>query len=314
MNIILATDDNFVQHCCVAMTSVLLNDTDVQLYIFTEGLTQYNVELLTNQVVSYGGKIHICIVDSKIVSKFPMPTYADAHISIATYYRLFAAEILPQDIDKVIYMDCDMVARKSFAELWNTDIEGYALAAVYQNMGESQSRDKRRLLMPDNVGYFNAGLLLINLDYWRKYDVTENLFNFIREHYNLIKQHDQDVLNAVLYEKVKPISFTWNYLPFFFDIKRYKFQPFLNYDEPINNPANIHFVSAPKPWDIGCENPFRNEYYRVLGLTPFRGFKPKFVWKKYYNDVLRNKLLRNISRLDVLNLRKILKLRNLVTK
>lgn len=314
MNIILATDDNFVQHCCVAMTSVLLNDTDVQFYIFTEGLTQYNVELLTNQVVSYGGKIHICIVDSKIVSKFPMPTYADAHISIATYYRLFAAEILPQDIDKVIYMDCDMVARKSFAELWNTDIEGYALAAVYQNMGESQSRDKRRLLMPDNVGYFNAGLLLINLDYWRKYDVTENLFNFIREHYNLIKQHDQDVLNAVLYEKVKPISFTWNYLPFFFDIKRYKFQPFLNYDEPINNPANIHFVSAPKPWDIGCENPFRNEYYRVLGLTPFRGFKPKFVWKKYYNDVLRNKLLRNISRLDVLNLRKILKLRNLVTK
>lgn len=123
MNIILATDDNFVQHCCVAMTSVLLNDTDVQFYIFTEGLTQYNVELLTNQVVSYGGKIHICIVDSKIVSKFPMPTYADAHISIATYYRLFAAEILPQDIDKVIYMDCDMVARKSFAELWNTDIE-----------------------------------------------------------------------------------------------------------------------------------------------------------------------------------------------
>lgn len=314
MNIVLATDDKFVQHCCVAMTSVLLNDKNVHFYIFTEGLTRHNVELLTNHVASLGGKIEICIVNSEIVGKFPMPEYADAHISIATYYRLFAALILPDNIDKIIYMDCDMIARKSFNDLWNMDINGYALAAVYQSMGESQTRDKRRLLMPDDVGYFNAGLLLMNIDYWRKNNVTDKLFYFIKAHYGLIKQHDQDVLNAVLYNSVKPISFTWNYMPLFFDLKPSKFQSFLNYNEPIADPANIHFVSAPKPWDFGCENPYRRDYYKVLEMTPFRGVKPKFVWKKYYRDVLRNRVLRFLSWIDFFNIRKKLKLRKYINK
>ena len=314
MNFILATDDNFVQHCCVTMTSILRNNNDVHFFIFTEELSPQNAELLCNHTKSFGGTIEICKVDSNIVSRFPMPANADAHISVATYYRLFAALILPESIDKAIYMDCDMVVRKSFKELWDEPIEGYAVGAVFQSKGESQTNDKKRLHIPEQFGYFNAGLLLINLKYWREHSVTDRLMDYIRDYYATIHQHDQDVLNAVLYSEVKPISYTWNFLPLFFDVEKREFVEYVDYSCKITSPANIHFVSAPKPWDYGCSNPFKDEYYKYLDMTPFKGSKPKFVLSKFYRDVLYHKLVALIATLDIFNIRKRLNLRRIIKK
>ena len=91
MTIVLATDENFVQHCCVAMASVLKHNQDVFFYIFTEGISKENALVLKNLVSDLGGRLEIILVDSNTVRKFPMPANADAHISIATYYRLFTA-------------------------------------------------------------------------------------------------------------------------------------------------------------------------------------------------------------------------------
>lgn len=307
MNIVLATDDNFVQHCCVAMTSVLLHTKNVHFYIFTEGISSNNEELLKNHVRSLGGIIDFCIVDSRIVSQFPMPSNADAHISIATYYRLFSAEILPKEVEKIIYMDCDMVAMKDFVDLWNINIDGYAIGAVYQPLTDSQAKDKQRLLMDENAGYFNAGMLLVNLNYWRVNAVTERLLGFIKTNYSRIKQHDQDVLNAVLNKEVIPLDYTWNFTLPFFCIASLKFPTSIDYSEQITEPANIHYVSAPKPWEYGCEHPLRKEYYRVLDKTPFKGEKPKFIFRKYYNNVIRIKFLKLICTIDKFGIRHLLK-------
>lgn len=309
ITVLLSTDNNYVQHCCVTMTSVMMHNNGVRFIIFTEGLSSENEEMLKSQAILHGGELVIYKIDNESVSSFPMPSFAEQYISIATYYRLFAALLLPNDIDKVIYMDCDMVARKSFTPLWETDIDGYALGAVYQSMGESQTRDKARLLMPESVGYFNAGLLLINLKFWRDYNVTKSLFNFIKENGHLIKQHDQDVLNAVLYDQVKPLSYTWNFLPLFEDISKSQFQEFIHYDEPITDPANVHFVSAPKPWEYGCTHPYKSDYYKVLQLTPFKGHRPKLVLKNYCKYVVRNRIIIFLSKIDIFNLRKKLNLR-----
>lgn len=305
MNIVLATDDNFVQHCCVTITSLLVNNKDVCIYLFTEGLSAENEMLLSDQTEKLGGELRVCKIDSSIVKRFPMPPNGGEHISIATYYRLFVAEILPPDIDKVIYMDCDMVVRKSFNPLWKTDLSNYAIGAVFQSMGNSQTRDKIRLMMPAKYGYFNAGLLLINLKYWRDNDVTNTLLSFIRDHYDVIKQHDQDVLNACLYDKVRPISYTWNFLPMFFQ-EGLQFQDYINYHDKIKDPANIHFVSVPKPWDFGCSNLYKDEYYKYLSMTPFKEFKPTFVWGKYWKSVVKVKLVYLIGKVDIFRIRKFL--------
>ena len=75
INIVLATDDNFVQHCSVAIASVLANNKGVSFYIFTEGLRPENENKLKELANKMGGELMICLMDSKVVSQFPMPSY-----------------------------------------------------------------------------------------------------------------------------------------------------------------------------------------------------------------------------------------------
>lgn len=307
MNIILSTDDNFVQHCCVAMISILENNDDVSFYLFTAGLTQKNYDLITRLVEERKGVLHLCKIDDAVTMDFPMPKGAGEHISIATYYRLFAGIVLPPDVDRVIYLDCDIVVRGSLKSLWQMDINNYALGAVYQGMNFLTAEDFNRLGIPEEKGYFNAGVLLINLDYWRKRQVTERLFDFIKNNYHRIKQHDQDTLNAVLYDEVKPISYTWNYLPQFYLVKKgLSFPVHVDYSEKID-PIVIHYVSVPKPWDYGCSNPYTKEYFKYLDLTPFKGWRPSFKWDKYSKQVLKPALLNLLLKADFLRLRRFLR-------
>lgn len=307
MIIVLASDDKFVQHCAVTMTSVMENNNDVTFYLFTQGLKEENVTLLNDLVRRYNCKLHICNIDDRIISMFPMPKEGGEHISIATYYRLFVERVLPKGVDRVIYMDCDIVVRGSLEPLWNESLEGFALGVVYQGYEFMHDADFVRLEIPKEKGYFNAGVLLMNLDYWRKHDVTNRLFDFIKYKYQTIKQHDQDTLNATLFNEVTPISYTWNYLPQFFLAKKgLTFPAHVDYSQDID-PIVIHYVSVPKPWDWGCYNPYTNEYYKYLDKTPFSGWRPKFVLKKYIKQRGWPLIVSYIGVIDIFKVRKLIK-------
>ena len=282
MNIVLSSDNNYVQHCCTTMTSILFNNKDVRFFLFTEGLTQENEQLIKNQVAELGGKLSICKIDSSHVQKFPMPKTQSSHISIATYYRLFVEMVLPKNLDRVIYMDCDIIVRESLDDLYGLDISEKAVAAVYQNNEWALGNGSfERLNIPQSYGYFNAGVLMINLNYWREHDVTDRLFAFIRDHYDSIRAHDQDTLNAVLYEEVVGISNKWNYLPIFLEEGSHSFPDSVDYSKPID-PIVIHYVYRPKPWEYFSNHPYTEEYFKYLNMTPFNGWKPKWRVKDFW--------------------------------
>ena len=281
MNIVLASDNNFVQHCCVTMTSILRHNKDVVFYLFTEGLTENNVRLLTHHVERMGGDLKICIMDSSIVSRFPMPKTQSSHISIATYYRLFSELALPKDADRLIYLDCDIIVRGDLSDLYHADIDDCAIAAVYQhNEWGIANKTFERLEIPVEYGYFNAGVLLINLDYWRKNDVTNRLLDYIRDNYSKIRAHDQDTLNAVLYKETKALDYKWNFLPVFLNPSKVTFPQKVDYSFK-KDPVIVHFVNRPKPWEYYSDHPYTNEYFQYLDLTPFKGWKPKWNWSSF---------------------------------
>jgi len=300
MNILLATDNNFVQHCCVTITSVLLNNTDVVVFLFTDDLTASNEKLLQDQTEKLGGTLIVRRVDGETIAKFPMPkTSGNAHISVATYYRLFVEELLPLEVDRILYLDCDMIINESLEELYKTDITNYALAAVYQHNEWAETyKVFERLDYPKDKGYFNAGMLLINLDYWRSNNVTKRLMDFIKFHYDRILSHDQDVLNAVLHDETLPVSYKWNYTPIFLNMDRFTFLPHLNYVDGLK-PVIIHFVSRPKPWQYYCKHPYKQLYFDYLSQTPFNGWRPKNSWKEFKEY----KLIPFIIRIDKLKIR-----------
>lgn len=294
MNIVFATDNNFVQHCCAAMTSVLYNNKNVTIYILTEGLSENNVSLLKRQAEKFNSELYVKTVDSSIISKLPMPKAAAQHISPATYYRLFVEEILPDNVDKIIYLDCDVIVRSSLLPLWNIDIEGLPLAAVYQNNSWATNKYKvkmsayERLNMVDAKGYFNAGVLLINVKYWREINARMLLLDFMRNHYERIVHHDQDILNGCFYRDVVSISDIWNCrLPI---KKGFYGEAFLDKRKirKIKSDAVIvHYVNRPKPWEFACNNPYVSEYFRYLDMTPFAGWRPAVKWSNIYTFRIR---------------------------
>ena len=294
MNIVLATDNNFVQHCCVTITSILCNNENVDIFIITEGLSAENENILRTQTEKYDGRFHIALVDKAVIAKLPMPKTAAQHISPATYYRLFVAEILPDTIDRLIYLDCDIVVRGSLAGYWNVDLTGKPLAAVYQHNSWAANAYKgkmsvyARLGMKDSKGYFNAGSLLINLKYWREHDVQKKLLDFMEAHYDCIVNHDQDILNACLYKQVLPVSDIWN---FRFPMKpEYYGDKYLSKDDIdgiTQSAIVVHYVNRPKPWEYACSHPYVREYYKYLDMTPFSGWRPVFNYMNIYQYHIR---------------------------
>lgn len=299
-HIILATDNNFVQHCAVTMTSILEHNNEICFYILTEGLSAKNEKVLNDLVNKYHSKLNILSIDSSIVEKFPMPQTAGfSHISVATYYRLFIASLLPQDVNKVLYLDCDIVVRDSLDELFNIDIEGYSLGAVFQDDPLLLQGDEyERLGLQGETGYFNAGVLLINLKYWRDNDVEKRLLNYISNNTENIRFHDQDTLNAVLAPSALTLDCKWNTLTIFLTRAIYRFTSprCINYRNQIlsgvgKNPTIVHFVSRPKPWDWSCSHPFKKDYFTNLDKTVYHGWRPK--WKRTFREVVER--VKNIT-------------------
>lgn len=290
MNIVLAADDNFVMHCGVTMMSVMSNNRDVHFYLLTEGLSAENEQKLRALVKENGGLLDIIAVPESVVAKLPMPKDAMlSHISVATYYRLFISSLLPANIDKVIYLDCDMIIREDISELFNIDLGHFVIGAVYQDDKTIMDYHTfERLGYLPQYGYFNAGLLLISLKNWRGINAEALFMDFIRNNFEKIIMHDQDVLNATLYGKVKMLDCKWNMLtPFFMrGVCDYSNSKCSNYvmdilTKYLHNPAIVHFASKPKAWEWACSHPFKRDYYKYLDMTVWQGWRPSLILNRY---------------------------------
>jgi len=280
MNIILACDDKFCAFCAVAIKSILRYDDDINFYIFTIGLNDKNILKLERMNTGKQSRIQIVTISKEHTDKFPMPKGEGlAHISIATYLRLFAPLVLP-NVSKAIYLDCDILVRRSLKGLWNINIEDYYLGAVYhQNILSINNGAFNRLNIPIEQGYFNAGVLLMNLDKCRKDNVFEKWMSFIEIHAKDIVNHDQDVLNAVCGPRTLMLPAKWNTMNFFM-YSRYWNQATDCYDEEyqkeFGSPERVlaeagvfHFASRPKPWEIYCVHPVVREFRDILKEVPF---------------------------------------------
>lgn len=270
MKIVLATDNNYVQHCAITISSILKNNSDVTIYILTECLSDECKSILQDEVQAYDSKIEFVMVEKSIIDSLPMPSHSYlSHISRATYYRLLLPNIISSDVDKVIYLDCDLIVNGSLNELWNINIEHYAIAACKQIGG---GRDGRRLGIPKKYGYFNAGVLLVNVQYWREHDVSKSLVDYLFTHSETVVFHDQDALNAVLYDQCFHLNQRWNMNYATYSKQFLSLKPNDNSDDDYmkeiceakeyqQKPSILHYSARIKPWDWKCTHPLASLYY-----------------------------------------------------
>jgi lipopolysaccharide biosynthesis glycosyltransferase len=291
MNIVCCTDHNYVMPTGIMLKSLAVNHPGQHLQVFCvvdPSVTTRDFNLLE---ISFGSEIHFCSYHAEMIPS-PQIGITNKHVTAAAYLRLFLTEILPSDITKVIYLDGDTIVRGPLNELWETDIENYALGVV-KDMDECPNL--LRVDYPQKYGYFNSGVLLINLIYWRGHHLQERFLKCMKENGEKLIYHDQDVLNFILYNEKLFLSPKWNAQNGFFFRSRFQLFSKTGLETEIQelrevrrNPRIVHFTLS-KPWKKYSVNPYKKDFLRYKRMSPWRNYPPSMA-KNGLFSILRSSL------------------------
>jgi lipopolysaccharide biosynthesis glycosyltransferase len=194
------------------------------------------------------------------------------HVTSATYLRFLAAELL-SDEPRCLYLDGDVIVRRSPAELLDLDIDT-TLAAVQSRVAPyvaSPGGVKHwfELGLTGTAPHFNAGMLLMDLERWRDLRVTQRLTTFLDAYGDQIELGDQEAMNAVLAGDWTPVDRTWNYITHVTE----SFMQTPELEPP--DPHIVHFAGRSKPWSFDRKPIYSEEWYQVLESTPWKGWRPE---------------------------------------
>ena len=268
-NIACGVDDKFVMPLATMLNSLFIFNKHhrFRVFILSLKISNENKKQISDWVHSKEHIVKFIDVEEQLLNPFPIMQAED--ISKATYLRIFIPELIPQEINKILYLDTDIIINRNIDNLYNTNIDSYALAAVEDAPNDSFVAKKN---FPSR--YFNAGVLLLNLQFLREINFSNQARQYIQQSAIPLKFHDQDILNDILLNKILFLPIQWNLLDCFF------YKPAIIQNERINeltiakrSPAIIHFSGTVKPWHVGNIHPLSKK---------FKSCRPKL---KIYNEV-----------------------------
>ena len=293
INVVVCLDDGYAMPTGVLITSIELMTTDMPIFyhVVSTGLGEENILKLKNCIRKNDSKIEFYTVNKSYLNDCPVRE--GDHITLGTYLRLLLPKILPANLNKVIYLDGDIICVDSLTSFWNIDIENYS-AGVCINTSAIDIRKIERLKLKYDTIYFNAGVLSINLDYWRKNDISYKCMEFITNNPDACELHDQDALNKILEGTTKLISPRYNISPPFYGKLTDLLLPQSSYasiEEAIDNPCLIHQWIIPKPWKNDSYQPFTKLWRRYLQLSPFKSYRDKSI-KSFIMKIMRKLIVK----------------------
>ncbi|CDE25063.1 lipopolysaccharide biosynthesis protein [Clostridium sp. CAG:440] len=247
--IFFTVDDKYVPFLAVALQSLIENSSEKNYYlikILYTSITEENQEKIKKYEKE---NVNIEFVDlNYYINKIKNKLYTRDYYSVTTYFRLFIPNLYPQ-YNKALYLDCDIVLLADVAELYNIDMGDNLVAAapddVIQKIEVFQEYAEKVVGVADYRNYFNAGVLLMNLDELRKFDFQEK-FLYSLEKIKFAVAQDQDYLNRLCKGRVKIISNVWDKMP-------------ISNDTDAKDLKLIHYNLAFKPWHF--EDILYKEYF-----------------------------------------------------
>lgn len=276
--VVYATDDNYVRHVSVSLISLFehTTSTDFNIYIVGNNLSSSNSKYLIDLAKGYGKDIQI-LDCSKILRLLPKDLNT-GNLSISTYIRLFSASLIPKEIEKVLYLDCDTYICVDIHELFDMPLENNLVAGVEDTMYPHLKTD---IGLKQDARYINAGVLLINLELWRKEGIQQRFIEFINKFNGQVPHLDQGVINGVLKSRIKFLPLKYNVQSPVYAFHKYdrmlafhemsQYYPQEEFIQAKKKPAIIHYTSffTGRPWEKGCIHPLRLYYHNSINKTIF---------------------------------------------
>ncbi len=273
VHLLLCTDRQYLQHVAVALTSLLVNNPHLTFDIViarraAEQLDEHKLRRSLARFPNHSLQVRVFAAPAGRV----LPLNPLAHYTIDTWTRLWVEEFFPPEVDRVLYLDGDIVVLGDISPLWNADLGGALLGTV--DIPGAQ-RGVTHLEMRAEDGYFNAGVLLIDLHQWRASRAIDTVLGYVDSYPERVAiDVDQEALNACFHDRRKRLDFKWNVVWSFFHEPSEL--PLAREEiEAIRREARIiHFNSIPKPWSYLCHHPRKAEYEKYLRMTEWRDFAP----------------------------------------
>jgi lipopolysaccharide biosynthesis glycosyltransferase len=267
-----STDETYAQHCCVMLCSLFENNVNNKfvIHILISDLRDGTKSKLRSIIERYASRCIFHKVDESKLNGVQFKKVENP-LSTATYYRIMLSSIIDNNISKLLYLDSDIVVVNNITSIFNLEIDKYALAAVEDLPIVNEYR--MQLSLPYDGKYFNAGVMFINLDYWRKNNSESQLLVFAkkeREVYN----YDQDALNAVFRSQWFSLPHKWNKFHMY-QTDNFSFIDWRDKYEFSKHPMIIHYAATIKPWTNFPIIPHKQLYRKYLKLTPWKDAKPE---------------------------------------
>ena len=267
MNILVTLDRNYLQPLRVMLGSLYLNNPGetFEIYLVGDGLQAEDWADL-ERLCARRGALHPVTVPEDLFAAAPVVRY----YSRAMYYRLLAAQLLPAELDRVLYLDPDILVINPLRPLYDTNLEGKLMAAsVHRGLTDISSRVNRlRLDTPEAEGYFNSGVLVMDLAAMRRRMDPAEIFAYARDHADVLILPDQDILNGLYSTELDPVEERlWNYDARRFDRYQLSSQGEMDMDWVMDHTAVLHFCGKRKPWHKSARGRFSalyKHYQRLL--------------------------------------------------
>ncbi|XWY21627.1 glycosyltransferase family 8 protein [Bisgaard Taxon 45] len=289
MNILFISDEVYAKHLVVTIKSILNNNgSGISFYIFDLGMGEKSKKDIFDIVTAYGNEVYFILVNKNDFNRFPTKI---AYISLATYARLKATEYLPSSLSKIIYLDVDVLVFNSLEALWNVDVNNYCAAACYDSFIENENSEHKKLIsMSESEFYFNAGVMILNLEEWRKIDVFSRALQLLDIYPEQIIYQDQDILNILFKNKIYYLDCRFNFMPHQAErIKQCckgKLKKLHSLEKTTMPVVISHYCGPEKAWHDNCKHLKVHVYQKVLremNISP----KIPFSILNYFKCILR---------------------------
>jgi lipopolysaccharide biosynthesis glycosyltransferase len=262
--IVASSDDNYAAPLSVMFVSLLENTSKperIHFFVIDGGISDEKKSLLREDVLTHKSQITFLNVNDDVYANFP----TKAHISAPAYYRISIPELFDENVEKVIYLDCDIIIKQDIQTLWEFNLENHPIAAV-----ENVSSSTYKASGLKQSDYFNSGVMLINLKKWREENIPEQVRTFKMEHPELICTNDQCALNGVFKGHWKRLPLIWNMQSGLYrqsqQVDRLLKE---GADSAIWNPGIIHYIGWSKPWIQPCYHPLEGEFRRYKDKSTY---------------------------------------------
>jgi lipopolysaccharide biosynthesis glycosyltransferase len=275
-SIVFSVNNDFISYLIVALRTLgRNNEYPIDIYIIHSDLSKENLNLLENICGSFNYKLNPIKIDANMFNG----TREMGHLKIQAYFRIAISNLI--NAKTALYLDCDIYVKSSIREIFNINLEGYPLAAVK----DPGFQPIEKLKMSPDSAYFNSGVLLMNLDFWRENNLSNIVLKYAIENTNILSYADQCALNAVIDGNYFSLDLLYNFQTIHLELCP---------ESTINKAKIIHFTNSYKPTHYLNKHPFKEEYMKEFRNTPDYY---KFKFKNFVRIFLKNIYLESLPSL-----------------